>query len=62
MDHDLWALPYLNQVIEETLRLYAAAPSVPARVVPPQGADIGGYHIKGGLNRLRPGVQPPSEP
>lgn len=44
----LKALPYLNQVIDETLRLYSAAPSGLPRVVPPGGAELGGHWLPGG--------------
>ncbi|RYO67069.1 putative sterigmatocystin biosynthesis P450 monooxygenase [Alternaria arborescens] len=40
--------PLLNSVIEETLRLYGAAPGALPRTVPKQGTTIGGYHIPGG--------------
>ncbi|PHH87321.1 hypothetical protein CDD83_9030 [Cordyceps sp. RAO-2017] len=36
-------LPFLNQVIDETLRLYSAAPSTLPREVPPGGAELAGY-------------------
>lgn len=44
----LKALPYLNQVIDETLRLYAAVPSGLPRVVPPGGAELAGHWLPGG--------------
>ncbi|KAH6603938.1 Cytochrome P450 [Trichoderma cornu-damae] len=47
-DDNLRKLPYLNYVIDETLRLYSAAPSGLPREVPPGGADIAGYWLKGG--------------
>ncbi|KAL7932156.1 cytochrome P450 CYP684A2 [Trichoderma chlorosporum] len=47
-DDHLRKLPYLNHVIDETLRLYSAAPSGLPREVPPEGADIAGYWLKGG--------------
>lgn len=47
-DTDLKALPYLNQVVQETLRCYAAAPSMLPRTVPPGGCEIDGYWMPGG--------------
>ncbi|KAK3694514.1 cytochrome P450 [Podospora appendiculata] len=47
-DHDLRQLPYLNAVIEETLRLYSAAPSGLPRVVPAGGADLAGWYFPPG--------------
>lgn len=47
-DHMLKPLSYLNQVIDETLRLYAAAPSGLPRVVPPGGAELAGHWLPGG--------------
>lgn len=47
-DNTLKPLPYLNQVIDETLRLYAAAPAGLPRVVPPEGAELVGYWLPGG--------------
>ena len=46
------ALPLLNNILRETLRLYAAAPAQQPRVTPfsPDGTTIDGYaHIPGGV-------------
>lgn len=47
-DDHLQDLNYLNQVIEETLRLYPAVGGCLLRTVPPQGATIAGYPIPPG--------------
>lgn len=41
-------LPLLNLIIDETLRLYSAAPSGLPRSVPPGGADLAGYWFNEG--------------
>jgi len=41
--------PILNSVIEETLRLYGAAPSALPRIVPSRGLSVNGYHIPAGV-------------
>jgi cytochrome P450 len=46
---ELEAAPMLNSVINETFRLYSAAPSSLPRVVPSQGMEVGGYSIPGGV-------------
>ncbi|PYH98412.1 cytochrome P450 [Aspergillus ellipticus CBS 707.79] len=41
-------LPYLNQVITETLRKYAVVSSALPRVVPAAGATLAGHYLPGG--------------
>ena len=45
---ELEALPYLQNVITETLRLYTAVPGALVRETPAGGASMGGYSIPGG--------------
>jgi cytochrome P450 len=47
---ELEAAPILNSVINETFRLYSAAPSSLPRNVPSHGMQVGGYHIPGGVD------------
>ncbi|KKK14137.1 hypothetical protein P175DRAFT_0512102 [Aspergillus ochraceoroseus IBT 24754] len=47
-DKDLRDLPYLNRVIQETLRVYSVVPSALPRVVPPEGATLAGHSLPGG--------------
>ncbi|KAK7191545.1 cytochrome P450 [Paraphaeosphaeria sporulosa] len=48
MENDLLDLPLTNAVIEETHRLYGAAPSSLPRIVPQGGSQLGGYYIPQG--------------
>ncbi|EXV04055.1 cytochrome P450 [Metarhizium robertsii] len=47
-EHDLRELPLLSQCVEETLRLYSAAPALLSREVPQGGVELGGYWLPGG--------------
>lgn len=47
-DAELRRLPYLNQVVDEALRLYASAPAGLPRVVPPGGATLAGHALPAG--------------
>lgn len=47
-DGDVKALPYLKRVIDETLRMYSAAPGGLPRVVPEGGATFGKHWLPGG--------------
>ncbi|KAL3594392.1 hypothetical protein FPOAC2_08705 [Fusarium poae] len=45
---ELKSAPILNSIIEETLRLYGAAPGALPRVVPSKGATLAGHYLPGG--------------
>jgi cytochrome P450 len=47
-DAELVELPLLNSIIQETLRLYGAAPSSLPRVVPKGGFELAGQYIPHG--------------
>jgi cytochrome P450 len=47
-DAELEKLPILHGVVEETLRLYGAAPTPLPRIVPDGGAILGNYQLPGG--------------
>lgn len=47
-DAELETLPVLNAAIDETLRLYGAAPGSLPRIVPAPGAQLAGYFIPAG--------------
>jgi cytochrome P450 len=46
---ELRELPFLNQVINETLRVYTAAPAPFPRLVPDGGVHLAGYYMPGGI-------------
>ncbi|GKZ69865.1 hypothetical protein AnigIFM50267_005095 [Aspergillus niger] len=46
---DIAALPFLDAIVRETLRLHAPAPAPLPRVTPPEGTWIHGYYIPGGV-------------
>ena len=48
-DEHVRALPYTRQVIDETLRLYPAVPGALPRTVPPEGAQLAGSFLPGGV-------------
>lgn len=43
------ALPLLNPIVQETLRLYPATPGPQPRIVPTEGTIVGGYFIPKGV-------------
>lgn len=47
-ERDTRPLRYLDQVINEALRVYPSVGALPRRV-PPEGAEFGGYPIPGGV-------------
>ncbi|KAJ6013404.1 hypothetical protein N7540_007995 [Penicillium herquei] len=48
-ESQLEALPLLNAIITETLRLYGAAPGLLPRTVPEGGVSFSGYYIPAGM-------------
>jgi cytochrome P450 len=49
--HTLAALPVLDAVINESLRLHPAAPASLQRSTPTGGRDLDGYHIPQGVSQ-----------
>ncbi|GKT47754.1 cytochrome P450 monooxygenase cypX [Colletotrichum spaethianum] len=47
-DASLEAVPILNAIIEETLRLHGAAPTPLPRTVPEEGVELGGHFVPAG--------------
>ena len=54
MHQDLVALPLLNAVINEAIRLFPPAPGGMQRLTPPEGAVIAGRFIPGNTNVSTP--------
>ncbi|KAJ4251352.1 hypothetical protein NW762_011333 [Fusarium torreyae] len=48
VESDLRDLPYLNQVIQESLRMYSSVPGGLPRMVPAGGAEFAGYWLPAG--------------
>ncbi|KAI0545628.1 cytochrome protein [Xylaria curta] len=46
---ELRELPFLNQVIDEALRVHSAAPAPFPRLVPDGGAQLAGHYMPGGI-------------
>lgn len=54
-DHQvLQTLPYLNALINETLRFHPAVPTGGYRDTPPEGMTIGGRYIPGNTTVVAP--------
>lgn len=53
-DTDLQPLKHLNAVITETIRLFPGVPAGAPRDTPPEGLNIAGRHIPGGVSVIVP--------
>ena len=47
-EEELEKLEYIEQVLKETLRLYASFSALFPKEVPSEGVTLNGYHIPGG--------------
>jgi tryprostatin B 6-hydroxylase len=51
---DLQTVEFLDAVLNETLRMFAPVPLNGPRTTPPQGIEIGGTYIPGGVHIFTP--------
>jgi cytochrome P450 len=48
------AMPHLNAIISESMRLYPVIPTIVSRTTPPQGVMIGNTFIPGDVKLVAP--------
>lgn len=48
------AMPHLNAIISESMRLYPVIPTIVSRTTPPQGVMIGDTYIPGDVKVVAP--------